>query len=94
MSGTGLKIYTDLRTAPPLYSTRYDESDIDDIDTSDFPLGWNELSQTEKKDILDYELDLYWKENFPTGNVWRLLFYVSIMCNVYFGYISYANVKL
>lgn len=89
MSGTGFKQYTDLRTAPPLYSNRYEESDIDDIDKSDFPLGWNELSKIEKREILDFELDLYWKENSPIGNVWRLLFYVSIMCNIYLGYISY-----
>tara|TARA_B100002052_G_scaffold292597_1_gene314411 strand:+ start:1930 stop:2205 length:276 start_codon:yes stop_codon:yes gene_type:complete len=91
MSGTGLKKYTDLRTAPPLYTNRYEEYDADDIDNSDTPLGWNELSDLEKKDILDFELDLYWKENSYKGNVWRLLFHVSILLNIYFYVSTYLN---
>lgn len=92
MSGTGLKKYTDLRTAPPLYTNRYEEYDADDIDNSDTPLGWNELSDLEKKDILDFELDLYWKENSYKGNVWRLLFNVSILLlNIYLCVSTYLN---
>lgn len=83
MSGTGFKKYTDLRTAPPLYTTRYEESEMDDIDKDDFPLGWNELSNIEKKEILDHELDLYWNEILSKGNIWRLLFYISIISNIY-----------
>lgn len=87
MSGTGLKRYTNLRTAPPLYTQRNEtDCDVDDIDNSDAPLGWNELTNLEKKDILDYELDLYWRKNSNKGNVWRLLFYVSVLINLKFIY--------
>ena len=43
------------------------------MDEVEPPPGWNELSYSEKKEILDKDLDYYWYENKEPINVNSLL---------------------
>ena len=61
---------------------RYDEPPGDDIDESDFPLGWKELSKLEKEDILDYEMDLYWREIIKPINWWTISTFILAFTNL------------
>lgn len=55
-----------LRNAPPLQNPRYEDPPGDDMDEADKPPYWNELSDDQKKDIMDWEMDCYWNEYFDT----------------------------
>ena len=77
------KVYSrrSLADAPPLMCPRYDEPPGDDMDETEQPLGWNELTRAEKCDILDYEMDLYWNEIIPPINFWKITTYVLLFIN-------------
>ena len=55
-----------------LMCPRYEDPVGDDINEVEPPLGWNELTKNEKLDILDYEMDLYWKELNQPINWWQI----------------------
>ena len=65
-----------------LMCPRYDEPPCDDMDEAEKPLGWNELSKDEKLDILDFEMDLYWKEIIPPIDWWKHIALLMIVANV------------
>ena len=73
---------TSLTKTPLFMCPRYDEPPGDDIDESDFPLGWKELSKLEKEDILDYEMDLYWREIIKPINWWTISTFILAFTNL------------
>lgn len=56
----------------PLECPRIDEAPGDDMDEVEPPPGWRSLSYSEKKDILDSDMDYYWLgDSYPlTWNNW------------------------
>lgn len=59
-------------TDKQLECPRYEEPIGDDMDEVEPPPGWNELTNAEKKQILDDDMDYYWiQDKYPiTAKDW------------------------
>ena len=83
--------------APPLSCPRYDDPICDDMDEDEEDNSdWKELSNTEKKDALDYDLDEYWNEYYksciPDYYIYKILSIFLLFSNLYLMfYIDHIN---
>lgn len=46
-----------------LHCPRYEDPPGDDMDECEKPPGWFQLSRAEQLDILDWEMECYWREH-------------------------------
>lgn len=69
---------------------RYEELPGDDMDEVEPPPGWNALSDSEKKDILDSDMDYYWLgDSYPlTWNNWVSVSFVFLKPVVFAIFVS------
>tara|TARA_Y100000389_G_scaffold70584_1_gene67264 strand:- start:4105 stop:4449 length:345 start_codon:yes stop_codon:yes gene_type:complete len=87
------KIDNKLSSAPPLSCPRKEFEYGDDISESSDPPGWNELTQAEKLDILDWEMDCYWDEIVEPINWWQYLCYFLLMSNFMYLIFGVSDTK-
>lgn len=72
-----------LASAPPLMCPRNEDDDIgDDMSEVSEPPGWSELSKEEKLDILDWQMDEYWREIEPPVNWWKVSTFFMVAVNI------------